>query len=236
MIAIGVSTRLFTKIQTMKRAAPVAWNKGRPLKITKVSVVPTQPALNPNQRTQVARMIRKDTELKSWTVAVAITALSSTATIVDLSQIAVGTSDNTRIGNHVHLKRFNLRFQLFGSDATNTFRIIIFKWKDNDFYTGAPAGTAILSALTGGAGDVLAPYNREVPEAFVILKDMLITSSQVSDPCISRNISIPLKGKAQYVGAGTTGLGKVYMLMLSDSTVVAHPTITYWSELLYLDD
>lgn len=218
----------------MKRQRSYSPGSGK--KVRKVSIVPNQPKLNSSQRSQVARMIQKDIELKSWTVPVSIVALSSTATIADLSQIAVGTSDNTRIGNHVHLKRFNLRFELFGSDATNTFRIIIFKWRDNDFYTGAPLGTAILSALTGGAGDVLAPYNREVPEAFVILKDMLMTSSQVSDPVIARSISIPLKGKAQYVGAGTTGLNKIYMLMLSDSTVVAHPTMTYWSELLYLDD
>jgi len=211
-------------------------SSARPTKSQKVSIVPLAPKLNQSQRQQVQRMIKKDTEVKSITIPIALTGISAVPTFVDMAPIAVGTTDNTRIGNHVHLKHLNLRFQVFGSDATNNYRIILFKWKDNDFYTGVPVGTAILAALTGSAGDVLAPYNREIPDNFVILKDLLFNTSQVADPIVTRNISIPLRGKVQYVGATTNGTNKIYMMMLSDSSVIAHPTITYWAELLYLDD
>jgi len=201
-----------------------------------VSIVPLAPKLNASQRLQVARMIKKDTEVKSFGSGAAIAAISSTAAVIDLSAVAIGTDDNTRIGNHIHLKRSNLRFRLDGSDPTNTYRVILFKWKDNDFYTGAPPASSILANLSAGAGDVVMPYNRETPGSFTIIKDFFVTTSQTGEGTITRYVSIPLSGKVQYTGITTNGLNKIYLLLLSDSTVIAHPTITWFHELLYTDE
>jgi hypothetical protein len=201
-----------------------------------VSIVPLAPKLNASQRLQVARMIKKDTEMKSFGAGAAVGAVSSTAFVQDLSAIAIGTDDNTRIGNHVHLKRSNFRFRLDGADPTNTFRIILFKWKDNDFYTGNPAASAILANLSAGAGDVVMPYNRETPGSYTIIKDFFLTTSATGENTVTRYVSIPLSGKIQYTGATTNGLNKIFLLLLSDSTVIAHPTITWFHELLYTDE
>lgn len=220
----------------MKRQRAFLDQGSQPSKSRKVSIVPLQPKLNASQRIQVARMIKRDLEVKSIISGINLAAVASTPTFQKLTEIPVGTSDNSRIGNHVHLKRLNVRLSVFPADATNTFRLIFIRYMENDLYTGTPTGGQILANLSGGATDVLAPYNRETTEAYKVIKDVTISMTLTQNACITKVFSIPLRGKAQYVGATTDGIGKLYFMYLSDSTAITHPTMSWQTEVLYSDE
>lgn len=204
-----------------------------------VSIVPLAPKLNKTQEIQVKRMIARHAETKSFVKGALGTAVSNVATIVSLTDIPLGQTDNSRIGNHVHLKGLTANLQFIGGDATNTFRCIFFKWKENDTFN-TPTVAQILANGPTGAPDVFSTYNRDSPGNYTILRDFfLVQSNGTSAPQLiqKRQINMRLSGKAQfYSDVGTTGTNKIYLLFQSDSAAVTHPSISYNTEILYSDD
>lgn len=145
-----------------RKGVPSRYRKAVPVTVQKA-----QPALNPSQRSQVKRMINSDNEYKTFVAGVSPSAVSSVATVFDICNMAQGDTDNTRTGNHIHLKKLAVRLVTNVSDNTNIFRLIFFKWKENSFYTGAPNISAVLAINSGSAVvDVLSHYNEETPEAY----------------------------------------------------------------------
>lgn len=201
-----------------------------------VSIVPLQPKLNRAQAAQVTQMIKRSQELKSFTPGLNNNSIPLLGTISSLSNIPLGNTDNTRVGNHIHLNQLNFRSTILTADATNVVRVIIFKWKENDSFN-PPNIAQILINGPSLVPDTVSHYNRETTEAYQILRDVTITGMNNSDSLIQKlNFSIKLSGKTQYyTDAGTAGLNKLYVLYLSDSAAVPNPTINWMAELLYTD-
>lgn len=204
-----------------------------------VSIVPLQPKLNKTQELQVRRIIARQQELKTFVKGAVGVSNSNVPTIVSLTDIPLGQTDNSRIGNHVHLKSLAGWFHFIAGDATNTMRCILFKWKENDTYN-TPTAAQILANGPTGAPDVFSSYNRDSPGNFTILKDWyMIGSTGTSSPFLiqKKQLSIKLTGKAQFWSdVGTTGTNKIYLMFISDSSAVTHPSVSYNTEVGYSDD
>ena len=204
-----------------------------------VSIVPIQPKLNKTQEIQVKRMLASREENKTFVAG----ALSAAATLVpvltSLANIPLGQTDNTRIGNHVHLKSFKGRFTVTAGDATQLTRVILFKWKENDSFNPPTAAQILANGPSGGV-DVYSTYNTESPGNYQILKDYFLTGSAGTSSnilIVKRELNIKLSGKAQFWSdVGTAGTNKIYIMYQSDSAAVPNPTISYNFEIAYGDN
>lgn len=119
-------------------------------------------------------------------------------------------------------------------DGTNFVRIIVFQWYDST----TPAVSGILQTVT--------PFGMllwENIENIKVLADRLIPLKQQGIQSDSHDAwaeKIYIKGKKMVpvkLNAAGTAIqkGEIYILVLSDSSVVAHPYCTFYSQVTYTD-
>lgn len=203
-----------------------------------VSIVPLQPKLNKTQEIQVRRLISKQAETKTWVKGALSQSASLVHVITSVTDISLGQTDNTRIGNHVHMKNLNGRVTILNADATNVIRVIIFKWKENDTFN-VPTAAQVLANGPSGGPDVYSTYNRDSPGNYTIIKDFFFVgngNSAASNLIQKKEFKVKLSGKTQfYSDVGTSGTNKYYIMYQSDSAAVNHPTVSYNLEFDYTD-
>lgn len=203
-------------------------NYGRKTKKTKV------PA---KLRKQIATVIdekeKKEVELKyrdrEYNGAVGI---DTAGVIHPLSDPQVGTARNQLIGRDFLIKNLLIRYQLFVSDSTNTIRVVIFQWNLNSI----PSVTDVLedypSSLVVGP---LSPTKIENKSNIRILyTNCFALQTGILDSVVDK-VNIKRNLRAQYNDDGSKGIGHVYILLVSDSVAVAHPTYTILSRCRYTD-
>lgn len=204
-----------------------------------VSIVPLAPKLNKTQELQVRRIVARNSELKTWVKGALSSAASLVHVITSLTDISLGQTDNSRIGNHVHMKSLNGRVTILNSDATNIIRVIIFKWKENDTFN-VPTAAQILANGPSGGPDVYSTYNRDSPGNYTIVKDYFFVgngNSAASNLIQKREFKMSLSGKTQfYSDVGTSGTNKYYIMYQSDSAAVNHPTVSFNFEFGFTDN
>lgn len=109
------------------------------------------------------------------------------------------------------------------ADATNVIRVIIFQYLEKAFPTLAD----ILQLGTGATANYLSPYNFDNSKAYRILYDSTKLVNSVSKPQAHINKYIKLskaRKDVEYEGSTTVGINRLYMLTMSDSTAVSHPS------------
>lgn len=197
----------------------------------------------------------KAVEHQSYTNAGSAT-VSNACSLVKVSTIPSGYVDSDRKGSQVNLQSFEMRYDLVVGDTYNNFRVIVFRWYQDDGSIAPTLGDIIDD--TGGAGyRYLAPYNHQQRSKYHIMYD----SSSLLANTLSFNStgsvqstsnqsswveSVKLKhfkvvGKKlgrktiNFDGSTTTGLGHIYVLWISDSNVVPNPGYNYVSRIMYTD-
>ncbi len=182
---------------------------------------------------QVAkRQISRFTETKHQYNSDTGTGVSSAGGIVELSNMAQGSTGETRDGNLIVLKSFSLKGEVVIGDTTNVLRVIIFRFKEID----DPIITDILE--TTGAHAVRSAYNYDKRKLYDILYDRRFRMDVAN---VNPLISIKLFGKklgskaVQFDTDTTSGTNKLWMLRVSDSGAVPNPTMNYYSETAYKD-
>ncbi len=194
-------------------------------------------ALNPRQRSAVSNIvvktIKRRGEWKHFT-AKTVTTADTTGSVTDLSVIAQGLTDITRVGDTITASTMNVKYFAFTADTRNFLRLIFFQWYDDS----TPVVGDILIDVAGS--NVRAMYNTDQAPNFKIIHDKtLMLAERVAGQTFpsqltTRKLRIP-RSKVQYQGASTTGIGKVWLLLLSDSGVATHPGFELTSKLNYQD-
>lgn len=158
-------------------------------------------------------------------------AVDWTGGVNSLCDINQGLGDTERTGDHIVLKRLLFRYQCVAADTSNNVRLLLFTW----FPSSAPNTGLVLSSI----GSAISPYgfpNHDQRANFRIHKDVMIGLSTVSDYQREGIIDLKFSSPVQYVaGSGSTATGKLYLLYISDSGVVAHPTLTFVSKVEFTD-
>lgn len=191
-------------------------------------------------KTYVKKMINKDIETKYHDLSLAAQpySISLGATqIIELSIPAQGTTDLTRIGDKITIRGLDIRMHLTSSDTYNIIRCIIFQWYPNTSITSAPVGSQILNDVT--TYPYISPYVHDYTNQYGVLYDKMFTLSSLADT-ITRVVKIKprlkyCKKTINFSAAGTNGSNKLYMLLVSDSGAVTHPTANIHSRLFYDD-
>lgn len=182
--------------------------------------------------TSAAKQVINRSAEKKYLDLTATNPASVSGGIFQLNDIPVGTSDTTRIGDTIMIKKLYMSLNMHVADTSNHFRVIVFVWKNN---TVPLASEIMADSSLGTAYAVNAPYNHDRRSLFKVLYDK--TYGLYADrPVVHFKKSIKLNLKVQYnAGSSTACSNAIWMLYISDSGAVAHPTADSYTRLEYTD-
>lgn len=210
-----------------------------------------QRKLNPRQKREVKKLIDVGTELYYQVGTLNNQSITTVGSIIGTPfDIAQGITDSDRTGDSIHwcgTMEFRIRITNgLGStgDVYNNVRCIIFQYHPN---TTPTIGTVLLTGASGVI-DFLSPYSHDNRQTYKILFDKVFTTvgnnSSASNPyadnvTLYRSYKISLKRatkKVQYVAGTTVGTNRFFIILLSDSSLVTHPTVSYTTKVFYRDE
>jgi hypothetical protein len=181
----------------------------------------------------------------------------TTGTFVDLSTIGQGVTRDDRVGDRLVLKKLDWRCKIVAStggllasaDAYDTVRVILFRWWD-DTAVNTPLLGNILKQGASGTDYTVASLNKDDAEQYTLLSDDCYVvynttvyngSALAVEPgpghvAFVKKTIVPGGDKhVTYVNNANTGVGHVFMLVVSDSAFTPHPIISYAMLLEYTD-
>lgn len=140
-----------------------------------------------------------------------------------LLDITQGTGDGQRLKHQITLKSVHLNMLYTHADPTNVIRVIVFQYFDRAFPTLAD----ILQLGTGATANYLSPFNFDNSKAFRVLYDSTKLMNDVDRRQVHINKYIKLskaRKDVEFDGSTSAGTNRLYMLTMSDSTAISHPT------------
>lgn len=202
--------------------------------------------LSEPQKVQVKKTIKQilsnHIQNKLWTDA-HTASVDFAGGVYHITPIPQGATEHSRVGNSIRPKRLRMRVHAGVADNTNMVRMIIFRWRPSAA-TGVPTPASILdnsapTAFIGTTNAPLMPLNWNDRSMYSVLWDRtFVLDSQSPQQAV---LTLDLFGKKlspriEYVDASTTAvLGGLYVLYISDSGAVSHPSLTFVSELEFED-
>ena len=184
---------------------------------------------------RVQHVITKTAEKKFYPVSQLPTAVSEAGILWSLSSVPQGTTDVTREGDQLRLRSIEFNYQCIVADTTNTMRVIVFIYKP----PAIPTVTDILQGPVSTAVAPLSPYNHDNRYNYQVLHDRLYQLDSVTQ-LVTKKLKIwkipNILRKVQYVaGSITLNMNGVYVLAISDSAAVTHPTFGFHSKVNFSD-
>jgi len=162
-------------------------------------------------------------------------AISTTPTIVNISQIPQGAGDSERIGDSVTIT--SLEHRLTCVWATNSMlRVIVFQWKADN--TTPPTVTAVLQTNGGGTNWFVAPYNHDNASQFRIIDDFHLEGTAAGFPVgvsYRRYFGKRYSKDLRFLAAGTNGYNQIYYLMVSNQAGGTAPSVVDRTRVNYTD-
>lgn len=181
----------------------------------------------------VRRELRRNDEPKHFDVLSSGTAGIAGSGVLYLSSMAQGSTDITRIGDEVTLKRLDARWDIIYADATNFMRLILFQWV-GDAVSDVPAIASILESTPY----YLSPFNWDQRHKFRVLFDETYCLDAATSPRthVGRfSCGLPIK-HLQFLNASTNiEAGGLFALFCSDSAAAAHPAYDLYTRVSYTD-
>lgn len=182
-------------------------------------------------------------EIKCYDVFNSGTGISSAGTVEKLNAIASGAEVNQRSGRVISMKSVRSKGWIVAADVTNWVRAL---WVfDSDPNATSPNVSDVISDLPGNV-NVMSPATYNNIGRFRILRDLTFN---VGSPGAGNSTGLPIqvpfdvyiplkKLQAKYVD--TTAIapqqGGLFMVTISDSTIVTHPSIYHSTRLRYYDN
>lgn len=160
--------------------------------------------------------------------------------IWDWSYPSQGLSDLTRNGDKITPVNIEVNCAMYGADTTNVCRLIIYQNKTTGVATGTGSVSAILAASP--IGSKLAPYAPYTHDYRGLYKVLYDKTFQVVNGTVGAlrhfKFVIPKKklSPLQFEAGGTNCVkGDLQFLLISDSTLSTHPTISGYIRMRYKD-
>lgn len=190
------------------------------------------------KKSELQRQLNAKTELKFLDTPINTANVDQAGAIVSLSDVPQGVTDVTRVGNNILPKRLKLRYSIVFGDTTQLVRVIVFRWKMNDA-SDVPAPNEILqNQFISTAGVITSDYNEPTRTQFEVLYDKTHRGSSTIAPnsaFVTTTLKLARKKIEYKSDAVVTGLNKIFIMYISDSGAIPHPTILTIPRLYYVD-
>lgn len=190
-------------------------------------------------RKEVKSQITSDMELKNVHFPYVTTPLTAPVykeLINDLFIAGQGTDVDQFIGSQIRIKRMNLRWSIAQADTTNNFRMVIFETRRD--YEPAAGDTVMFKEPSH---QLLSPLNYDFVKRVYVDRTLFLGGTN------SGSVSLIKRGRKhinmrnrkclfQVTGAGAVVADvKLYVMVVSDSSVAPSPRFTLLSSLHYTD-
>jgi len=158
--------------------------------------------------------------------------ISYSGTLIDLTVVAQGSTDSTRIGDSINLKSVQMKWTWSLGTTPNTVRLIVFQWF-GDANVDAPEASEILQgSFVGGVGAPHAPYTKDSVgfKCQVVFDEVQLLDTYRPSQLGSFMITADKfrHKKIQYNGGGTTAVANsIWVLFISDDAAPTYPSIVY---------
>jgi hypothetical protein len=191
---------------------------------------------------EVKAVLKDEIEEKNFDVRAFASSAQSTPSIFTISSVSQGVGGNSRVGDTLKYRSlqffFNCYIQGTGgtNDFTNLVRLTIFKWLPTVIVAGHPIVTDIYQDGSAAQSAVSTPFQYDSESNFKILFDKTwpLCGTGPSQICINR--TMPLKGKAQFLGATSSlASNQIFAIVSSDSILASHPLYDFTSRILFED-
>lgn len=183
---------------------------------------------------EVRRQISKQADYKSTVSLANVTCSWSGVMAQALASLSRGTAALDQFeGSSINIQGVHIRANCLAADATQTLRMIAFQWLDS----GVPVPNGILD-YTSSIYAVEAPKYWTNRQNIRVLRDVVYTMDTASNPQVEINEYIPGRKFLQVwfpTGSTTPQNGGVYVLFITDSGAVTHPTLKYVIQTVFTD-
>ncbi len=176
-------------------------------------------------RKTVRNELGKTEEIHRLDTTIDESAISTTATITAITAVAAGDDRTHRNGIEAVGKTLTCRYLLTSADTTNIVRILVVRWWDSV----TPTLANILENTTTISFALISPYQAEPTHRYKVLYDKVHRMSNALDThqALGR-FSIKLNNsRFKWTStASTTERDPIYLMAISDSGAVTHPTLS----------
>lgn len=176
--------------------------------------------------TTVKRLIANRIETKQYFNAFTPASLTNTASYFELLQPANGTTDITRIGDKVRPLRLEIGISLIVSDVTQLIRLCVIQW----FKNTTPTDAEVFNDTTNDTSKLMGAMNHDSQRSKIlkVVWDRTYSLNTVSNTnkMIRKNLNLSqLRPTSWIAGASTNAIGGYFLVAMSDSSAIGHPTI-----------
>lgn len=180
----------------------------------------------------VASYARRTVELKFFSTNASLS-IDVGGGLFNLSVVPQGDTDQTRDGDMLYCKGLSFNYACYPSE-TNVMRVIIFRWNVSNALA-SPTPSSVLDNV-GFVNSPLANYvqDQRRQRLFTILYDK-IHGINLDNPTVVRHKYIKLRSRIAFDAATTAGKGHIFLLVVSDSGAVPHPSFNFGSKLMFTD-
>lgn len=192
-------------------------------KHSKKSKMAEQSKLSKSQKSQVKKLVRGMQQLKFFNVSAGSQLIDWAGAVVPLSNPTQGNGDTQRNGDTIKSTSLQISYNIrnpavVAPGLEQVVRVIIFRWLPID--TVAPVLGDIMNA-TGTAVSIFTQYNDDRRDQFEVLYDKShkVTSEQLGASGIGSAVYqhyVKCNKKIEFNAGTTIGIGKIYMLYVSD--------------------
>jgi hypothetical protein len=203
----------------------------------------------------VNALLNSKAEKKYFVVASGTTALTTGQLIMDISSVAQGTTDVTRIGDEIHIKSLEMRFAAYlTGSGDGVLRVYMFQWfPDDNVSTTDPMGTAgnprvragiqiLQTTATSTAWCTLwnAPPNKENSQSYSIIWDraFALTSGTSTAQHVKHVWAKQFRKRLIRYSSGTDGMGKIFLGFVTGMGLAVgalNATVNVYTKLNYTD-
>jgi hypothetical protein len=150
--------------------------------------------------------------------------------IYSVTDVPQGDTDLTRDGDRLLPETLEMRYSWVPGDSVNICRLVVLRWEASS----TPTVTSVIQAV-GATNAPKQPFTHDTRTLYKILcDDMIRVDTYHLIEIRHRIIKLP-KVSMQFQGGGTTGTGKLYVLLLTDSGVSTHPGFDLVFKLWFTD-
>lgn len=188
------------------------------------------------------RVVSRNIEHKIHDYDLTPTAISYNGIMTNITSIFQGDTANTRNGRFITPTKLKFRWLVSASatDAYNSMRILIVKWKEDDLVAPVP-GNVLQHIDSVDAPQSQVPFENNAKKFSVIYDNYVsVTSNTGSGGSSVRSGTVTLSrkklSKIMYdLGNVDTGYGNYYLVAASDSAAVSHPRLQLHTRMHYED-
>ena len=152
------------------------------------------------------------------------TSVDSSGSLTSLTTVAQGTTQQTRVGNHAILKRVwgNICMYADSTDVQNNMRLMIISWTD----ATTPTMSDVLVSASAYTNCYYNLNNIENGKLRVLLDEHYPISYQGNGPK-AKHVDLKLNMPLQWATTGSAApiINGIYLVLVSDSSVVTHPSV-----------